>query len=62
MLKTGFIGAGTTGTALALRLSQKEWLPKAAACLSHPPGTFRGAASVFSFDLLLEQTHQANMR
>jgi len=25
MLKTGFIGAGTTGTALALRLSQKEW-------------------------------------
>ena len=25
MLKTGFIGAGTTGTALAVRLSQKEW-------------------------------------
>jgi len=25
MLKTGFIGAGTTGTALAVRLSQKGW-------------------------------------
>jgi predicted short-subunit dehydrogenase-like oxidoreductase (DUF2520 family) len=25
MLKTGFIGAGTTGTALAVRLSQKKW-------------------------------------
>jgi len=25
MLKIGFIGAGTTGTALAVRLSQKEW-------------------------------------
>ena len=25
MLKTGFIGAGTTGTALAVRLSQKRW-------------------------------------
>jgi predicted short-subunit dehydrogenase-like oxidoreductase (DUF2520 family) len=25
MMKTGFIGAGTTGTALAVRLSQKEW-------------------------------------
>ncbi|MFO7773256.1 MAG: DUF2520 domain-containing protein [Dehalococcoidia bacterium] len=25
MLKTGFIGAGTTGTALAARLSQKNW-------------------------------------
>ena len=25
MLRTGFIGAGTTGTALAVRLSQKEW-------------------------------------
>jgi predicted short-subunit dehydrogenase-like oxidoreductase (DUF2520 family) len=25
MVKTGFIGAGTTGTALAVRLSQKEW-------------------------------------
>jgi predicted short-subunit dehydrogenase-like oxidoreductase (DUF2520 family) len=26
MVKTGFIGAGTTGTALAVRLSQKGWL------------------------------------
>jgi predicted short-subunit dehydrogenase-like oxidoreductase (DUF2520 family) len=26
MLKTGFVGAGTTGTALAVRLSQKGWL------------------------------------
>ena len=25
MLKTGFVGAGTTGTALAVRLSQKGW-------------------------------------
>ena len=25
MLKTGFIGAGTTGTALAVRLSEKAW-------------------------------------
>ena len=25
MIKTGFIGAGTTGTALAVRLSQKGW-------------------------------------
>ena len=25
MLKTGFIGAGTTGTALTVRLSQKKW-------------------------------------
>ena len=25
MLKTGFIGAGTTGTALAVKLSQKRW-------------------------------------
>lgn len=25
MLKTGFIGAGTTGTALAVRFSQREW-------------------------------------
>jgi predicted short-subunit dehydrogenase-like oxidoreductase (DUF2520 family) len=25
MVRTGFIGAGTTGTALAVRLSQKEW-------------------------------------
>jgi predicted short-subunit dehydrogenase-like oxidoreductase (DUF2520 family) len=25
MIKTGFIGAGTTGTALAARLSEKEW-------------------------------------
>jgi predicted short-subunit dehydrogenase-like oxidoreductase (DUF2520 family) len=25
MLKTGFIGAGTTGTALAVRLAQKKW-------------------------------------
>lgn len=25
MVKTGFIGAGTTGTALAVRLAQKEW-------------------------------------
>lgn len=25
MLKTGFIGAGTTGTALSVRLSQKRW-------------------------------------
>ena len=25
MMKTGFIGAGTTGTALAVRLSEKEW-------------------------------------
>jgi predicted short-subunit dehydrogenase-like oxidoreductase (DUF2520 family) len=25
VLRTGFIGAGTTGTALAVRLSQKEW-------------------------------------
>jgi predicted short-subunit dehydrogenase-like oxidoreductase (DUF2520 family) len=25
MIKTGFIGAGTTGTALAVRFSEKEW-------------------------------------
>ena len=31
MLRTGFIGAGTTGTALAVRLSQKGW-PVVAVC------------------------------
>jgi predicted short-subunit dehydrogenase-like oxidoreductase (DUF2520 family) len=44
VLKTGFIGAGTTGTALAVRLSQKAW-PVVAVC-SRTPSSARKLAEL----------------
>jgi len=45
VLKTGFIGAGTTGTALAVRLSQKKW-PVVAVSSRTPASAQRLAAMV----------------